>query len=106
MKNIPVKIACPSCREMYERASTPAQRALLGFIVKTGRTADPVYGGAFNLLCDIEDCNGIYILNPQVEGEVANEIGLIAEAAKCGVYKKYKLSNWTILKILMQIRED
>lgn len=42
---------------LYKRANTEAQRALAGFIIKSGKVNDPILGGAFHVLCKIERCN-------------------------------------------------
>ena len=42
---------------LYKRAKTEAQRALAGFIIKSGKVNDPILGGAFHVLCKIERCN-------------------------------------------------
>lgn len=42
---------------LYKRADTPAQRALAGYIIKSGKVNDPILGGAFHVLKKIERCN-------------------------------------------------
>ena len=91
---------------MYKKANTKTQRALLGYMVKSGLVTDHIWESAFNLLHEIEKCeskNMIYILNIGCEPDVATEIGNIAEQAKIGVYNKYAFSNWELAKILTQI---
>lgn len=42
---------------LYKRASTETQRALAGYIIRSGKTNDPILGGAFHVLKKIESCN-------------------------------------------------
>ena len=42
---------------LYKRACTEAQRALAGYIIRSGKANDPILGGAFHVLCKIERCN-------------------------------------------------
>lgn len=107
MKIIKINLQCPDVRELYEKADTKEQRALLGLMVKTGRTKDAVYCAAFNLLCDIQAHNGIYVLSadPNMDSSVANDICLIAEAAMNGVYRKYTMSNLAIVWVLCLLRD-
>ena len=41
---------------LYKRASTSAERAFAGYIIRSGKTNDPILGGAFDVLCKIERC--------------------------------------------------
>lgn len=41
---------------LYKRANTNAQKALAGYIIKSGKTNDRVLGGAFHVLRKIEYC--------------------------------------------------
>ena len=56
MKNIKVLPHIWETRSLYQSANTPAQRALAGYIVKTGSTSNPICGAAFSMLRDIEYC--------------------------------------------------
>ena len=42
---------------LYKRAATEAQRALAGYIIRSGKANDKLLGGAFNVLHKIERCN-------------------------------------------------
>ena len=42
---------------LYKHASTEAQRALAGYIIKSGKVNDPILGSAFHVLKKIERCN-------------------------------------------------
>ena len=59
---------------LYKRASTEAQRALAGFIIKSGKVNDPILGGAFHVLCKIERCNE--------EGEIYELYNLLSTQEK------------------------
>lgn len=89
---------------MYKKASTFEQRALLGYIVKHGFANNNILCGAFNLLCDIQKCVGIYILVPCEDTETANMIVNVAESAILGTYNRYAFSNREITKILNEIK--
>ena len=103
MTNINVE---PSNNElicMYKRAKTYEQRSLLGYMVKQGVANSNILCGAFNLLCDIQKCVGIYILVPCENPDVANMIANVAEDAILGKYDRYAFSNREIAKILKEI---
>ncbi len=59
---------------LYKRANTEAQRALAGYIIRTGKVNDPLLGGAFNVLCKIERCNE--------EGEIYELYNLLSSQEK------------------------
>lgn len=106
MRNILISPSSNGAHFMYLKANTKHQKALLGYMIKNGVASDPILGGAFNLLCEIEACelkSMIYILNIACDPDVATEIGKIAERAKMGAYNKYAFSNWELAKILTQI---
>ena len=42
---------------LYKQASTSTQRALAGYIIRSGKTNDPILGGAFHVLKKVEHCN-------------------------------------------------
>lgn len=42
---------------IYKRAVTDEQRALAGYIIRSGKVNDPILGGAFYVLCKIQRCN-------------------------------------------------
>ena len=105
MTNIIIAPAINNVRFMYQKANTKAQKGLLGYMVKCGITADPILGGAFNLLSEVEKCNNrIYILNIACDPDVATEIGNVAERAKIGMYNKYAFSNRELARIMAQIK--
>lgn len=59
---------------LYKRAHTNAERALAGFIIKSGKANDPILGGAFHVLCKIERCND--------EGEIYELYNLVTPNEK------------------------
>ena len=59
---------------LYKRASTDAQKALAGYIIKSGKVNDPILGGAFHVLCKIERCNE--------EGEIYELYNLLSATEK------------------------
>jgi hypothetical protein len=56
MKTIKIIANTSDVYTLYKRANTQAQRALLGYMAKTGTIKDPVFCGAFNVLRNIEWC--------------------------------------------------
>lgn len=106
MINISVAPRHNEVRFMYQKARTKAQKALLGYIVKSGRVSDPIFGGAFNLLHETEKCianNRLYNLCFECDTDVATQISNIVEQASLGAYNKYAFTRWDIAKILVQI---
>lgn len=59
---------------LYKRANTEAQRSLAGYIIKSGKVNDPILGGAFHVLCQIEHCNE--------EGEIYELYNLLSSQEK------------------------
>lgn len=59
---------------LYKRASTEAQRALAGYIIRSGKTNDSILGGAFHILCKVERCNK--------EGEIYELYNLLSATEK------------------------
>lgn len=102
MKNIRVSKHYYHIKALYQKANTKTQRALLGYMVKAGLAADPVYGGAFHLVRDIESYHGVYILETEVDAESTKEIISIAENAMLGVWDDFAFSEREINTILNQ----
>ena len=59
---------------LYKHADTPAQRALAGYIIKSGKANDSILGGAFHVLKKIERCNE--------EGEIYELYNLLTTTEK------------------------
>ena len=81
---------------LYKKASTEAQRSLLGYIIKAGKTNDPIFGGAFALLHSIERCNAnedIYRLYPVVDHETEKKIIHVAQMALDGKLDKFSIKE-------------
>lgn len=95
MKTIKVVTAVNDIRTLYKRANTSAQRALLGYMVKTGEVSNSIFGGAFNLLHGIEWCmeeEVIYRLYPIEDANVAKKIIDVAQSALDGEYNSFSFS--------------
>lgn len=95
-------------RTMYRKANTLAQRALLGYITKAGLTQDPIYGGAFKLLCDVERCmdNGeIYMIQSYIERETEKKIIYITQCALDGKFDDFAIRKADIDRILKSLAE-
>lgn len=95
MKTVKVVSATNDILIMYKRADTYAQRALLGYMVKTGEVANPIYGGAFNLLHGIEWCmeeEVIYRLYPLDDSNTVKKIIDVAQSALDGEFHSFAFS--------------
>ena len=87
---------------LYKKANTKSTRALLGYMAKGGFLRDPIYGGAFRLIREIEKCAGIYILQSNEQPKDAMEIIHIAEAVMLGMYDDFAFSEREIKTINIQ----
>lgn len=81
---------------LYRKANTTAQRALAGYIIKSGKVFDPIFGGAFALLRSIERCNAsgeIYELYSVVDDQTKKKIIHVAQLALDGKLDKFTVSE-------------
>lgn len=78
---------------LYKKAHTKSQKALLGYMAKAGYLRDPIYGGAFHLLCQMESYAGIYCLLSEEHEKVVSEIIRIAESAMLGMWDDFAFSS-------------
>lgn len=103
MKTIKVMCATTDIRTLYKRARTPAQRALLGYMIKTGEINNSVFGGAYNLLHGIEWCmeeNIIYRLFPIEDSNTVKKIVSVAQSALDGEYDAFSFTAREIDNII------
>lgn len=103
MKNIKVRPCTWETRSLYQSAKTPAQRALAGYIVKTGNTSNPICGAAFSMLRDIEyyrQKDIIYDLLFCVGPEEQKQIVKIVEAALKGSLDRFSFTKREITYII------
>lgn len=103
MKNIKIKRIYFEPMSLYQKAKTKSQRALLGYMIKAGFARDPIYGGAFRLVKEIESYNGIYILDSAESAEDTMEIIHIAESAMAGLWDSFSFSEREVTEITMQL---
>lgn len=95
MKTIKVVAMNTDIPTLYKRARTSAQRALLGYMAKTGVITDSVYCGAFNVLRSIEWCmdgEEIYSLYPIDNSDTVAKIIDIAQSALDGNFNSFAFS--------------
>lgn len=81
---------------LYRKANSDAQRALIGYIIKSGKVNDPIFGGAFALLHSIERCTTtgeIYKLWPMVDPEIEKKIVHVAQMALDGKLDKFAITE-------------
>ena len=106
MKTIFITATPWDVKSLYQESSTPARRALLGYMLKTGNANDPILGGAFSLIRDIEMRNGrLYRITPQVSLQKEKEIIAIAETTMAGGLKGFTLSKREIKRALRNISD-
>ena len=91
---------------LYRKASTPAQRALVGYITKAGLVCDPILGGAFNVLRSIERCmynEEVYELYNIVDDITKKKILHIVQLALDGHFDRFAISEREISNILKNL---
>lgn len=88
---------------LYKKANTKTQRALLGYMAKAGFLRDPIYGGAFRLVREIESNPGAYVLQTDERPKVATEIINVAESAMLGMWDEFAFSEREIKIISIQL---
>ena len=103
MKNIKVHQHYYDIQALYKKANTKTQRSLLGYMVKGGFASDPIYGGAFALVSEIEKYAGIYILGSKEDPKTTMQIIGIAEDAMLGKWDDLAFSEREINTILIQL---
>lgn len=104
LKNIQIIEGAWCLEALYKEANTPAKRALVGYMLKTCKADNTLYGGALYLLRDIESCKGnIYCLEPCMNADKAKKIIHIAEMSLEGKYKRFTLSKREIRKMLKHL---
>ena len=102
MKTIKVMETKWDVLPLYEAATTKARRGLLGYMIKTGRSDDLIFGGAFSLLMEIENCPGLYRL--KLYGNY-KEIAYITEVAQNGGFDKFAISKSEIKRITNMLND-
>lgn len=81
---------------LYRKANTSNQRALVGYMTKAGMMNDPIFGGAFKVLKDIERCMSneeIYKLYSCVDSETEQKIIHVAQLALDGKFDRFAISE-------------
>lgn len=103
MRTIKIVRTTSDIRTLYKRARTSAQRALLGYMAKTGVVTDPIFCGAFNALRNIEWCtdgNEIYNLYPLEDSITTTNIINIVQSALDGEFDSFAFSTREIDNII------
>ena len=103
MKTIKVTATKTDVHTLYKKARTSAQRALLGYMAKTGVITSPIFCGAFNILRSIEWCmdgGEIYSLYPIEDSVVVAKIVEIAQSALDGDFDSFSFSAREIDNII------
>lgn len=94
---------------LYRKAKTPAQRALAGYIVKSGNIHNPIFGGAFHFLREVEHCmydEEIYEIYSFVDSTVKKQIVHVAQLAIDGDLDKFAMSEREIKDTIKHLCEQ
>ena len=92
-------------RTIYHNATTPNQRALLGYIIRKGYTEDYVALGALHLLGEIEKANKNKVLYQlSLESPYAEYIIECCELAQNGAFNDFALSPMEVKKCIRLMR--
>lgn len=89
MKSIRVQQTYYTMPELYRAAAgSKARRGLAGYMIKTGRADNTVFGGAMALLCGLDtlDKHEVYSLDKRENSQINKEILGLAEAAMAGCF--------------------
>lgn len=103
MKTIKVEAKTCDIHTLYKKTKTSAQRALIGYMTKTGKVTNPIFCGAFNVLRYIEWCvdgGEIYSLYPLEDSCTVTKIIDIAQSALDGDYNSFSFSAREIDNIM------
>lgn len=76
-----------------EAIQTKARRGLFGYMLRTGRTDNLIFGGAFHLLKQLEPVWGKEAYSLRSETPAARDIIAVAEVALAGGFDKFALSK-------------
>lgn len=93
---------------LYRKAKTPAQRALAGYIVKSGQIHNPLFGGAFHFLREVERCMNteeIYEIYSYVDEITKRQIVHLAQIAIDGELDKFSMSEKEITNTIRNLCE-
>lgn len=94
---------------LYRKAKSPAQRALAGYIVKSGNIHNPIFGGAFHFLREVERAmwdNEIYDIHPYVDDITKRQIIHVAQLAIDGDLDKFAMSERQIKDTIKYLCEQ
>ena len=108
MKTIKIYNISYDIKTLYRKANSPAQRALAGYMIKSGQTYDPIFGGAFHFLRVVERCvatEEIYEIYNCTDDETKQKIIHIAQLAIDGDLDKFVLSEREINNTLKSLSE-
>ena len=89
---------------LYRLAKTTNQRALVGYMTKTGKVFNPIFGGAFNMLCNVEWCmknNQLYALDSLEDSKTTSMIIDVVQKALEGKYNSFSFDEKEINNIAM-----
>lgn len=90
MKSISVMDTYWDLKRLYqEAAASKARRGLFGYMLKTGRTDNTIFGGAFKLVCDLEDVPKHSAYKLKIESASGKEIIAAAEVALAGGFDQF-----------------
>lgn len=108
MRTVKIIANTSDIRTLYKKARTSAQRALLGYMAKTGVATSPIFCGAFNALRSIEwsmDGNEIYNLYPLEDSVTTTKIVNIVQSALDGEFDSFAFSAREIDNIIRYMED-
>ena len=108
MKIIKIFDTVCDTQTLYSKATTDSLQALAGYIIKSGQTNDPVLGGAFVFLRNIERCNAtgeIYKLYSMVDDQTERKIIHAAQLALDGKLDRFIISETECKRTLKCLSE-
>jgi hypothetical protein len=97
MKQIKVMETYYDITTLYKKAAqSKPRRALFGYMMRTGRTDNTVFGGAFRLIEELEEVpkNDVYKL--KLTSLKSPEIVAVAEVAIAGGFNQFAIPFWDI----------
>lgn len=94
MKTITINEVGWDLHILYREAiQTKARRGLFGYMLRTGRADNLIFGGAFQLLKQLEPVWGKAAYSLRPETSAAREIIAVTEAALAGGFDRFALSR-------------
>ena len=106
MKRITVMDTYWDIKMLYrEAAQSKARRGLFGYMLRTGKMENAVFGGAFRLICDLESVPKHSAYRLRVETANGKEIIAAAELAMAGGFDRFALPAREIKRTCRNLKD-